>query len=408
MTLRIEYMALTDLMERFHGQNPKDHNVGLIEQSISTLEYRAPVMIDERSGKLAAGHGRIKALADMQRQQMDRPPGIQENGDGWLVPVVRGSEFTAEQLQAYLVADNNLTIDGGWHEQELATLLQGLASTDTALLEATGYSPETLDELLHDLGMKEDPPVDPGAQVDRAAELQKVWDVQNGQIWQLGKHRILCGDSCSSIDIMKMVEGIKIDAVVTDPPYGMNFDPMKERGGLAPSIPRPSVIGDDDIITVTNAFKLWCDLSDIQVWWGANHYSEILPSSSCWLVWDKVNGENDFSDCEIAWTNQPKAARLFRHMWNGMLKDSERGERRVHATQKPVELFIWVLKIMECGEIIADPFLGSGSSLMACEALGKTCIGIEIFQEYCAVILQRWEDATGQRPELISVYEPAQ
>ena len=189
MTLRIEYMTLEELAERFHPSNPKDHAVSSIAASFSTLNYREPVMLDERSGLLAAGHGRIKALVSMQQQQMEKPEGIQENGDGaWLVPVVCGSEFTPEQLRAYLVASNNLTIEGGWNEPALAELLQELAATDTALLESVGFDGDKLDELLRDLmfdasELNNNFAEEVAAQMgDRSVQITFVFEVEKGAV----------------------------------------------------------------------------------------------------------------------------------------------------------------------------------------------------------------------------------
>ena len=153
--LTVEYMELSDLLTRFHPQNPKDHDISAIAESFIELEYRAPPLLDERSGLLAAGHGRIKALAMMKQQQMDRPEGILDQEGEWLVPVNRGSDFTPEQLQGYLVADNRLTELGGWDNVKLAQLLQEIANDGTVEIEATGYDAEGLDDLLRMLAPPE-------------------------------------------------------------------------------------------------------------------------------------------------------------------------------------------------------------------------------------------------------------
>jgi len=177
-----------ELVARFHPNNPKDHAVSSIAASFSKLDYREPVMLDERSGLLAAGHGRVKALASMQQQQMDRPDGIQENGDGaWLVPVVCGSEFTPEQLSAYLVASNNLTIEGGWNEPALAELLQGLAAADEELLTATGYDGELLDELLRNLGADWQEAFEKLPEGDRSPFQQMTFTLHDDQIEVVGE-----------------------------------------------------------------------------------------------------------------------------------------------------------------------------------------------------------------------------
>jgi hypothetical protein len=152
--LRIEYVALADLKR--HPRNPKDHDLGAISRSVNRFGFTAPVIIDERTGYLAAGHGRIDTLAQLKAQGKEPPANVQlADFDGdWLVPVVRGVAFNSDaEIEAYLVADNRLTMLGGWNEPELAGLLQDLAAQDTALLEATGYDADDLDALLRDLGM---------------------------------------------------------------------------------------------------------------------------------------------------------------------------------------------------------------------------------------------------------------
>lgn len=150
--LRIEYVPLADLKR--HPRNPKDHDVSAIARSVNRFGFTAPVIIDERTGYLAAGHGRIDTLAQLKAQGKEPPANVQlADFDGdWLVPVVRGVAFNSDaEIEAYLVADNRLTILGGWNEPELAALLQDLAAQDTALLEATGYDGDDLQALLDEL-----------------------------------------------------------------------------------------------------------------------------------------------------------------------------------------------------------------------------------------------------------------
>ena len=163
------------------------------------------------------------------------------------------------------------------------------------------------------------------------------------------------------------------------------------------------VIGDESTTTAIAAYRLCIELfpKAIQVWWGANYYANALPPSSCWIVWDKENTGN-FADVELAWCSHKGAARLFRHMWNGMLKASEQGQRRVHPTQKPVKLAEFTFsEFGQEGDIIFDPFLGSGISVIAAERLSRTVIGCELSPEYIDIIAARWEKETGQTATLV-------
>ncbi len=163
------------------------------------------------------------------------------------------------------------------------------------------------------------------------------------------------------------------------------------------------VIGDDTTLTAITAYRLCAEsLPDtVQIWWGANYYSHVLPPSKCWIVWDKENTGN-FADAELAWCSDDSAVRIFKHMWNGMLKDSEHGVKRVHPTQKPIALAEWCYeKYGKEHDVIYDPFLGSGMSLIAAENTNRTVIGCELSPEYIDIIIARWEKISGQTPTLL-------
>jgi DNA modification methylase len=164
------------------------------------------------------------------------------------------------------------------------------------------------------------------------------------------------------------------------------------------------IAGDDSIDTAINSTDLYLMLFEAAVhcWWGGNYFANALPPSNCWIVWDKEN-TGDFADAELAWTNQPSAVRIFKHMWNGMVKASEHGQRRVHPTQKPIALAAWFFeKYGQSGNTIIDPFLGSGMSLIAAEQLGdRTVIGFELSEKYCSIICDRWEKLTGGAAEKV-------
>lgn len=150
--IRIEYMLLGDLQK--HPRNPKDHDLGAIGKSVNRFGFTAPILMDERTGKMVAGHGRLDTLVSLRSSGQDAPKNIQTNAQGeWLVPVVRGLSFNSDaEVEAYLIADNRLTEIGGWDNAELAGLLQDLANDDYALMEVTGFDGHDLDMMLKDLG----------------------------------------------------------------------------------------------------------------------------------------------------------------------------------------------------------------------------------------------------------------
>jgi len=216
--------------------------------------------------------------------------------------------------------------------------------------------------------------------------------VKRGDIWQLGKHRIMCGDSTNPDDVAKLMNGEKADMVFTDPPYGMN---AVSKSGVLSARYKTDIIGDDNTDIARDSFSLIHSLYDCnQIWWGANYYSEFLPSAEGWIVWDKNNGGSDQTDCELAWTNFRSVCRLYK-------KASEK-INRIHPTQKPVELFLWSIKKFNVKfHIVLDVFLGSGSTLIGAEKLNRKCYGMELDEKYCDLIVERWEKFTGKKAKKV-------
>jgi hypothetical protein len=327
--------------------------------------------------------------------------------------------LTPEQKREFIVKDN--AAFGEWDMDLLSASWADLPLTDWGV------------DLPEDwLGGDKTETADAEPQIDRAEELNKTWGVKSGDLWQIGEHRLLCGDSTKKEDVGRVTGGERADMIVADPPYGISIVAanVSVGGGEAYNIPfggkkkglgtiggpkpfgskrvRGSVgaanmvdvgkyapiIGDDTTETAIRAAHLHLELfpDAKQFWFGANHYANALPPSSCWVVWDKETTGN-FSDCELAWSNQDKAARLFRHQWNGMLRDSER-ERRMHPSQKPAALAAWIyVEFGKEGDVVLDPFAGAGWTLVAAENTKRAARVIEMSPEYGAIILQRMTDA---------------
>jgi DNA modification methylase len=187
----------------------------------------------------------------------------------------------------------------------------------------------------------------------------------------------------------------KVDAVITDPPYGIKEarGKNKSRGLLAVSKDYGYSEWDDKPCS-DEQIKAMMRASEIQVIFGGNYFN--LPPSSCWLVWDKQNGNTDFADCELAWTNMDKAVRKIEWMWHGMLRKGKDTER-FHPTQKPIEVMEWC--VQQCKNIpqtILDPFMGSGTTGVACMNLGRKFIGIEIEPKYFDIACERIEQSQKQ------------
>ena len=208
----------------------------------------------------------------------------------------------------------------------------------------------------------------------------------------IGNATLYLGDC---LEILPTLE--KVDAVITDPPYGIGEarKDYKSRNKIAGS-PDYERSEWDDVAANPAALELMRKISTTQVIFGGNYFQ--LPPAKCWLIWDKVNGDNDFADCEMAWTNINGAVRLIRHQWAGMLRDSERDVRRVHPTQKPTAVMEWAInkaKIPPAATIL-DPFMGSGTTGVACMNLSRKFIGIEIEPKYFDIACERISQAQKQ------------
>lgn len=193
-------------------------------------------------------------------------------------------------------------------------------------------------------------------------------------------------------------------AVLSDPPYGIAFaHGGNDRSGIgggkySTRFADVAIVGDE--APFDPSFML--DATDALILWGGNHFANRLPASPRWLIWDKraaSQHSNDFADCEIAWTNLTGVARVFRHQWDGMMKASERGIQRVHPTQKPIALMEWCIPMMPAGRVICDPFMGSGTTGVACVRLDRRFIGIEIEPAYFDVACRRIAEEL-KRPRL--------
>lgn len=196
----------------------------------------------------------------------------------------------------------------------------------------------------------------------------------------------------------------KVDAVITDPPYGINENSKKvaSRGKLAAAKDYGHFDWDkeppsDALIQAIRG------KAEFQAFFGGNYFG--LPATSCWLVWDKLNGDNDFADCELAWTNWPKAVRLLQWRWNGMIRQGN--EERYHPTQKPLEVMKWVIELCPKSQTILDPFMGSGTTGVAAIQLGRKFIGIEREPKYFDIACKRIEQAVAQG-QLFAPEQPKQ
>ena len=224
-----------------------------------------------------------------------------------------------------------------------------------------------------------------------------------GDIWQLGRHRLMCGDSTDKATVELLMNGNKADMVFTDPPYGISVvgdngkvgaDNLAKNGVYMP------VKGDETTETTERFFEVCKELGfDKYIIWGGNYFVGFLPYSDGWVIWDKRGdmASNNFADGEMAWCSFHTPVRIYKQVWSGMIREGEH-EKRVHPTQKPVRLLAEILTdFTDNNDIILDCFGGSGSTLIACEQIDRQCYMIEYEAHYCDVIIKRWETLTGDK-----------
>jgi len=235
----------------------------------------------------------------------------------------------------------------------------------------------------------EDKPTEGLTDPDDIPEVPEQPKTKLGDLYILGEHRLLCGDSTKAEDIERLLQGAQPDCIWTDPPYGMN---AVSKSGVLSKNYKEDILGDDTNEVAIKSFPLWT--ADAQFWFGANYYPECLPSSGCWVVWDKNNGASDQADAELCWTNIKGVVRIY--------KQASEKRNRVHPTQKPSGLVEWCFDRWKVGSVVADPFAGSGVTFISCEKTNRKCYGMELDPKYCDVIVKRWEDFTGKKAELCS------
>lgn len=400
-------MVATDKLIPY-ARNAKKHDeaqVALIAGSIRQFGFNNPILIAEDNG-IVAGHGRVLAAMKL---------GLAE------VPCIRLSHLDENQRRAYILADNRLAeLGGGWDLDMLAAEMDALGELDIDVGEL-GFDESFLS--LMELPITENA-VDAEAQIDKAEELCAKWAVKPGQLWQLGDHRLLCGDSTKSEDVARCLGGVAPFLMVTDPPYGVEYDAnwRNERGTLQSDGSGKTGGGGRAIGAVLNdGVADWREAwmlfpGDVAYVWHASLKTSIVEASlaSCgfamraMIVWAKTQfaiGRGDYHwKHELCWyaVREGRTARFTDDRTQTTVWDIDKplASETGHSTQKPVECMARAIRNHD-SEHVYDPFSGSGTTLIACEQLGRKCRAIEIHPPYVAVALQRWADATGKTPVLI-------
>lgn len=361
-----------------YEKNPRknDQSVDKVANSIKEFGFKVPIVVD-KNNIIVCGHTRYKAAKKL---------GLS------VVPCVVADDLTEEQIKAYRLADNKVAELAEWDIDLLGEELDGIFDIDMSEFGFDLTEEEEETEIIED-GVPEE--VEPIA--------------KQGDIWQLGRHRLMCGDSTDKETVELLMDGKKADMVMTDPPYGI--DVVGDNGevganfGVAKKGNYSKVIADDTTDTAKASYEILKELCDKLIIWGGNYFLDFLPSSDGWLIWDKrVDSgiRNTFADGEMAYCSFHTPVRIYHQLWNGMIREGEK-EKRVHPTQKPIKMLSEILEdFTKQDNVILDVFGGSGSTLIACEQLDRTCYMMELDPHYVDVIIARWEQFTGQKAVLLN------
>lgn len=375
-SLIIEYVDIDSITP--YARNAKLHPGEQIEQikkSIEEFGFNDPLAIWH--GEIVEGHGRLMAAKELGYEKL---------------PVIRLDSLTDDQRRAYALVHNKLTMNSDF-DMEVLSLELGDIDLDMGdfgfALDASEEPAEAVDD-----DYDPEPPKEPKS--------------KRGDIYQLGRHRLMCGDSTDAQDVDTLMGGAKADLLLTDPPYGIDYGGMLKgkgdgKGGADKNGWKSYDAPDwDKERPQESAFKYILTIAKNAIVWGGNYFADMLPPKMCWLVWDK--GQRDFSlaDGELAWTSFDKALRI-----KSYSRANANREEKVHPTQKPIELLRWCIQDVaerNMGEVstVLDLFGGSGSTLIACEQLDRCCYMMELDPRYVDVIIDRWETFTGEKAVLIN------
>jgi DNA modification methylase len=365
-----------------YDKNPRIiSEIGLdhLKKSFDEIGFAQPININ-LDNTILSGHARVQQLLKENVEEVDC--------------YIPDRKLTPKQEEAVIIRMNK-NVAGEWNFKMLRE------EFDFSDLEDYGFSEAELDDIATPKIDEKDPL---SGDEEAIPEVKGEPVTKKGDLWILGNHRLLCDDSTNIQSVERLINKQLIDLVYTDPPYGINESGDRtDRSKFVEGSNLPDFV-DDSIQYAIDAYNI-CEGLKIkhQVWWGANYYCHSLPQTNNWIIWDKRVEEkmsNNLSDAEMAWVKNPKASstRIFRHLWNGMIKASETSKRRVHPTQKPVALAEWCFDYFkDPASTVLDLFSGSGSTLIACEKTDKTFFGMELSEYYCDVIIKRWQDLTGKK-----------
>lgn len=378
MTLTVETRKVDDLIPYINNARVHNENqVTQIASSIREFGWTTPILIDGENG-IIAGHGRLMAAKKL---------GMDE------VPVIELSHLSETQKKALILADNKIALNSEWDSELVALELDALQDMGFDI-ELTGF---TLDELND---MKPQVIEEGLTDEDAVPEIPQDPVTKLGDVWILGNHRLMCGDSTSIDAVEMLMEGIYPDAIITDPPYGIGIDGQKHSVSANPKHNRKAheFRGWDNERPDKGVFNYIAGIGVPSVIWGGNYFADLLPATRGWIYWNKGQDGLTMSDGELAWTTESTPLRAVT-VNRAALQGS------VHPTQKPLQVIEFSIDYIKAGKTILDLFGGSGSTMIACEKTGRHARLMELDPKYCDVIVKRWEEFTGKQATLESTGE---
>lgn len=370
-----------------NARTHSEEQVAQIAASIQEFGFTNPILAGS-DGEIIAGHGRLMAAKKL---------GLSE------VPVVVLDHLTPEQRRAYVIADNQLALNAGWDEELLRAELADLECLGFDL-SLVGFSEEELAELLPEV--EDLPPEDADEEAVPEAPAEPV--TKPGDVWLLGKHRLMCGDSSDPLNLDKLLCGKTPDLVFTDPPYNIGYQDM---GAKFDKIANDKM-SDEEFLDFLRSTVMPCEVMYVCCSWQYAHLfkhamAELGRPAKAMIVWDKVNPAQNldlyYKQHEIIFYHGPFGGQS---TVRGDVWQLKRQRNTLHPTMKPIELIEMALQDHPKRKLVFDGFGGSGSTLIACEKTGRQARLMELDPRYCDVIVKRWQQFTGKTAVLEATGEP--
>lgn len=341
--MKIEKKKLTDLIPApYNPRKSSKEEEENLAKSLKKFGVVEPIVFNKRTGYIVGGHFRVRELTKLGYEEVE-------------CVIVDLSEEDERELNIRLNANT-----GDW-DFENSDFDWDFSELESWGLDMTGFDIE--EEEKH-LEAKE-------GNYEQPEQMQV--DVVLGDLIEIGDHRLLCGDSTDVKAVSRLMDEEKAD-MITDPPYGIEANKQTLGKG------KKEYYRGGDWDSETPDFFYLLELFEKVVIWGGNYFTDRLPVSNDWLCWHKKNDDRSFSEFELAWSNLGCNCRILQHHWGG--------EKKLHPTMKPVEVMAWCIGLVE-GNIIFDPFLGSGSTMVAAHQLKRKCYGLELDPKYCQTIINR-------------------